>query len=439
MEELKKYVDGVKLPPLQTGSVTASNYPLIIGESLSKKGDRPKIDDVRIYSGVLTAAEVSAIYNKGAGDIGQSKFAITSPARISGSTGKSISYQISENPAYGMTGYDSSVSYELLNAPSWLSVGNTSGSVTGTPPAAGTYSFQVKATNTLGTAVKDVTITTSSFEDWNYALSFSTDYSGGTPSRTGICWFGFPKTVRLDRSAGFRYAQANANGGDLRFVSKSGEELKYEIANWKITGESQIWVRVPVLASDSNITAYWGNANAGLPSYASNGSVWNDYFGVYHLEQTAGSVKDSSPLGNDLGGANSPVRVNTGMSGAAYSATTAANNGFSSPISGQSKATSGTYSIWTKTVTNPDDDKSWMAVKLNNGNSIRIESTSANPVTGKIRSGVESGFPSPALWFDANDLNADGTTDSTATGTITRGTIKAGITGMQDRSLVLLI
>ena len=27
-------------------------------------------------------------------------------------------------------------------------------------------------------------------------------------------------------TAGFRYSQANANGGDLRFVSKSGEELK---------------------------------------------------------------------------------------------------------------------------------------------------------------------------------------------------------------------
>ena len=39
---------------------------------------------------------------------------------------------------------------------------------------------------------------------------------------------------------------------------------------------------------------------------------------------------------------------------------------------------------------------------------------------------MESGFHSPALWFDANDLNADGTTDSTATGTITSWNDKSG-------------
>ena len=63
-------------------------------------------------------------------------------------------------------------------------------------------------------------------------------------------------------ASGFRYSQAKSNGADLRFVDQHGAELKYEIANWNPAGESQVWVRVPSLKSDANITAYWGNSNA---------------------------------------------------------------------------------------------------------------------------------------------------------------------------------
>ena len=271
----KIYVDGVQVATAsQSGSVTASGLPLIFGDPVAKTDDRPKIDDVRIYSTVLSAADVAALYNNGAGDIGQPKFTITSPATVSGSAGKSISYQIVVDPAYGMTGYNSTITYELLNAPSWLSVGSSSGTVTGTPPSSGTYTFEVKGSNTLGSAVKEVTLNVSSYGDWNYALSFTTDYSGGTPLADWNMLVRFSDDTSTGMgTAGFRYSQANANGGDLRFVDKFGSELKYEIANWNTTGESQVWVRVPSLASDSNITAYWGNPNAGLPSYSSNGTV----------------------------------------------------------------------------------------------------------------------------------------------------------------------
>ena len=107
-----------------------------------------------------------------------------------------------------------------------------------------------------------------SYGDWNYALSFTTDYSGGTPLTDWNMLFRLSEDSSTGAgTAGFRYSQANANGGDLRFVSKAGEELKYEIANWNTAGESQVWVRVPSLASDENVTMYWGNTNAGLPAY----------------------------------------------------------------------------------------------------------------------------------------------------------------------------
>ena len=347
----KIYVDGVEVATAaQTGGVTASTFKLTLGDPNLYGGSatRPRIDDVRYYSVVLTAAEVAAIYNEGENDVGAQKFSVTSPSTIQGAVGKSVSYQITTDAAYGMTGYNAAITYTLLNKPSWLSVNGSTGAVSGTPPSAGTYSFQAKATNTLGTGIKDVTITVSDYANWNYALPFTTDYAGGSALQD------WNMLVRLSEgssngagSAGFRYSQLSPNGGDLRFVSKAGEELKYEIANWNTAGESQVWVRVPSLASDENVTMYWGNTNAGLPAYANNGSVWDGYFGVYHLEGTTGSAVDSSPLSNNLPGVNAPVLEASGLSGTAYSSTSAANNGFiSSALSGNIKAKNGTYSLW---------------------------------------------------------------------------------------------
>jgi len=222
----KVYIDGVEVATsAQTGSVAASNFPFIIGDLFSSVPDQPKIDDIRVYGAALTAAEVAAIYNEGENDVGAQKFSVTSPATMQGAVGKSVSYQITTDAAYGMTGYNSNITYTLLNKPSWLSVNGSTGAVSGTPPSAGTYTFQAKATNTLGTGIKDVTIAVSDYANWNYAIPFTTDYNESAPLKD------WNMLVRLSEdtsngagNAGFRYSQASSNGGDLRFVSKAGEE-----------------------------------------------------------------------------------------------------------------------------------------------------------------------------------------------------------------------
>ena len=180
---------------------------------------------------------------------------------------------------------------------------------------------------------------------------------------------------------GFRYAQARSNGSDLRFLDKSGSELKYEIANWNPAGESHIWVNIPSLKSDANITMYWGNPSAGLPTYANDGSVWKDYFGVYHLEQNIGSAQDSSPLNNHLTSLNSPTLVSSGMAGNAYSSTSSSSNGFlSNSVAGLIQGKEGTYNIWAKTPSNPADFKYWFGLEYDSNNSkgigIRTNDTS---------------------------------------------------------------
>ena len=196
-------------------------------------------------------------------------------------------------------------------------------------------------------------------------------------------------------ASGFRYAQARSNGSDLRFIDKHGAELKYEIANWNTTGESQVWVRVPSLKSDSNITAYWGNFNADLPGYANDGSVWDGYFGVYHLEGSTGSAKDSSAWGHDLPGVNSPTTVSSGMSGTSYSTTASANNGFIGTLSSSVKSKEGTYTIWANTPNNPTDWKDFFGLEYNDdaGHYTRLEANNASPAKANMFvNGGSSGF-----------------------------------------------
>ena len=272
---------------------------------------------------------------------------------------------------------------------SWLSVGSGSGTVTGTPPSAGTYTFQVKGSNTLGSAVKDVTLTANSLADWNYSLSFTTNYSGSSPLED------WNMLIRLSEDnstgvgdAGFRYSQAKSNGGDLRFIDKNGQSLNFEISRWDTTGESQVWVRVPRLTSDSNITMLWGNSNAFLPLSSSDGSVWDGYFGVYHLEDLSGSAKDSTSFGNDLGAINTPSHEISGMSGGAYSISTASANGFKGAITGSPTAKSGTYIIWAKTIADPQDGKSWLGLALDGSYSTDLLTSSSNPVSVEVNSSI---------------------------------------------------
>jgi hypothetical protein len=429
----KIFVDGQEVATAsQTGSVTSSINRLILGDpEISVIPDRPKIDDVRFYRGVLTADEITAIYNGGAGDVGEPKFAITSPASITGAKGKSISYQISAKAAHGLSGYNSPITYSILNAPSWLSVGSTSGIVTGTPPATGSYTFDVKAQNTLGSNVQTITLSVSDYSDWQYALPITSDFSGNTPIED---WNMLVRLSETDTNGtgnrGFRYSQANSNGGDLRFIDNAGSELKYEISKWNPTGESHIWVNIPSLKSDTNITMYWGNPSAGLPTYANDGSVWQNYFGVYHLDDSSVSGKDSSPLTNNLTATNSPVSVSNGMAGTAYTTDNTSNGFIASNLSGSIKAKEGTYNIWTKTGTDALDWKDWFNLAYDNNESEVLRLSTDASTNPKAKAFFKR---SPAEWqlSDTND-NAGTGNWQMLTLTINKGYASVYVDGVLD-------
>jgi len=119
---------------------------------------------------------------------------------------------------------------------------------------------------------------------------------------TGVSLVNFPVLVELgSHIAGFSYGQfASSTGDDLRFVDGNGALLNHEIERWYTGGTSHVWVQLPELAASGTdaIRAYWGNAGAALPAYATNGSAWSaGYVAVYHLGEESGTTAPDASAG----------------------------------------------------------------------------------------------------------------------------------------------
>ena len=104
---------------------------------------------------------------------------------------------------------------------------------------------------------------------------------------------GFPLLVRLHKDY-FDFAQAKANGEDLRFASAKGEPLPYQIEEWDATkGVASVWVRVPRITGNARqeIKLYWGKADAKAESDGK--AVFNEANGYVSVWHMTGPVKDA--------------------------------------------------------------------------------------------------------------------------------------------------
>ena len=130
-----------------------------------------------------------------------------------------------------------------------------------------------------------------------------------TSLAAGVTLADFPALVRLSAGIdGFDYGSfAMANGGDLLFTDENGAAIPHEVDTWDESGESLVWVRIPLFSRGTKVYAYWGNPN-GLPTSSST-SVWNSYVGVWHMGETSGTAYDSTANGLDA------VPDGTGRSG----------------------------------------------------------------------------------------------------------------------------
>ncbi len=81
-------------------------------------------------------------------------------------------------------------------------------------------------------------------------------YAGSAPLAN------FPVLVRVSPTTidGFRYADCAADGRDIAFKDAQGNALPREIDTWNTSGESLVWVRLPVCANNTTFSMTWGDA-----------------------------------------------------------------------------------------------------------------------------------------------------------------------------------
>lgn len=98
----------------------------------------------------------------------------------------------------------------------------------------------------------------------------------------------FPLLVRLHRDF-FDFSQAKANGEDIRFSTRAGTPLAYQVEEWDTArGTASIWVRIPVIEGNARqeIQAHWGKTDAA--SESSGTAVFNasnGYLSVWHMNE----------------------------------------------------------------------------------------------------------------------------------------------------------
>jgi hypothetical protein len=156
---------------------------------------------------------------------------------------------------------------------------------------------------------------------WKYARRlFLNTTTGGADVSGDVC--NFPVLVRL--SAGnFTFAQAEADGRDLRFTKNDGTPLPYELERYDAGSFlAEIWVTTDtVYGNDSShfITMYWGNPDA---ADSSNGAAVFDtaagFAGVWHLGRPAGSIAPDATA-NGINGTATATATVSGAIGAAQS------------------------------------------------------------------------------------------------------------------------
>ena len=135
---------------------------------------------------------------------------------------------------------------------------------------------------------------------WAYRIKLTFDNSA-----SGENLIDFPVMVNLAGAGSDFWTHVATDYRDLRFIDDDATtELYFEIEYWNYGDqEASVWVQVPQIDAGSTtdfIYVYYGNAGASESTYHSAADVWDSNFMmVQHLEETSGTVTDSTSQDND--------------------------------------------------------------------------------------------------------------------------------------------
>jgi hypothetical protein len=110
----------------------------------------------------------------------------------------------------------------------------------------------------------------------------------------------FPLLVKLN-STNFDYVKAKADGTDLRFIDVNNvDDLNYHIEEWNPLGDSFVWVNVTNIEGSSSNDFIWMYYNnpAAFDVQDPSMTYYSNYIGVWHLNETSGTLYDSTSNNN---------------------------------------------------------------------------------------------------------------------------------------------
>ena len=133
------------------------------------------------------------------------------------------------------------------------------------------------------------------YPSWSYAKQIKLNTTSTGAAVAGNVR-GFPVLVRLS-SGNFTFAQARADGSDLRFAKNDGSPLNFEIETWDPANASAaIWVLIDTIFGNNgtqNIMMYWGASTSSAASISNSQAVFdtaNGFQGVWHFSGPIGSA-----------------------------------------------------------------------------------------------------------------------------------------------------
>ena len=140
---------------------------------------------------------------------------------------------------------------------------------------------------------------TSTFVMWDDPAKLFRDYveikisapSGATTTLTN-----FPALVRIseERLIGFSYDRAGSDSSKITFLDGDKNPLPYDVEKWNTSGESLVWVKIPLLPPEgAAITFYWNLKEGRTPPTNTPSEVWADYAVVVHGGSTIVNAVDN--------------------------------------------------------------------------------------------------------------------------------------------------
>ena len=204
-----------------------------------------------------------------------------------------------ETATFGFKAWDQTSGSASINGTPGYASTAASGGTTAFSANSASASMSVTAVNDAPVAVADTYSvnedTTVATTWWNTAwtrrsnITLNGNNFSGATSLTD-----FPVLITLN-SGNIDYSLTQNGGQDLRFFDADGTPLAYEIETWNESGNSYVWVRVPLIDATGadSISMYYGNVTAAAGQNAS--AVWSsDYSAVYHLNDSGTTIADST-------------------------------------------------------------------------------------------------------------------------------------------------